>query len=195
MLTDNVFIDIFDLKDSLKKIWYYYLIIGLLLAITGAMGIFTPVVFSISLIYILSYGFLLMGFLNVYYAFKGRHNKYFHWGLILFNGIIDILAAICIFLNPFQSVIVLLIYIGILIMFKGFSLIFTKSKSFANEIPETHGLRALAVTRGILDVIFGVMIILCPLVLDFILPMIIGFYLLFAGLLMIIYSFQIKKAD
>ena len=62
MLTDNVFIDIFDLKGSLKKIWYYYLIIGILLAVTGAMGIFTPVVFSISLIYILSYGFLLMGF-------------------------------------------------------------------------------------------------------------------------------------
>ena len=80
-------------------------------------------------------------------------------------------------------------------MFKGFSLIFTKSKSFTNEIPETHSLRALAVTRGILDVIFGVMIILCPLILDFLLPMIIGFYLLFAGLLMIIYSFQIKKAD
>ncbi|MDQ9822356.1 hypothetical protein RFZ44_03085, partial [Acinetobacter sp. 163] len=68
-LTDNVFIDIFDLKGSLKKIWYFYLIIGILLAVTGAMGIFTPVVFSISLIYILSYGFLLMGFLNVYYAF------------------------------------------------------------------------------------------------------------------------------
>lgn len=159
------------------------------------MGIFNPVIFSVSLIYILSYGFLLMGFLNIYYAFKGRNNKYFHWGLILFNGIIDILASICIFINPFQSMIVLLIYIGILIMFKGFTLIFTKSKSFTNEIPEAHSLRAIVVTRGILDVIFGVMIVLCPLILDFILPMLIGFYLLLSGILMVIYSFQIKKAN
>lgn len=192
MINETIFVDVFDLKNSLKEIWYYYLILGILLAFTGGMGIFTPMAFSISLIYILSYGFLLMGFLNIYYAFKGRKNKYFHWGLILFNGVVDILASICIFINPFQSIIVLLIYIGILIMFKGFSLIFTKSKTFKNEIPEAHGLRAIVVTRGILDVIFGIMIILCPLVLEFILPMLIGFYLLFSGILMIIYSLQIK---
>lgn len=72
MANEKFYIDMFDLGGSLKRIWYYYLILGILLAITGLIGIFNPLGFSISLIYVLSWGFLLMGLLNIYYAYQGR---------------------------------------------------------------------------------------------------------------------------
>ena len=50
MANEKFYIDMFDLGGSLKRIWYYYLILGILLAITGLIGIFNPLGFSISLI-------------------------------------------------------------------------------------------------------------------------------------------------
>ena len=194
MTNEKFYIDMFDLGGSLKKLWYYYLIIGILLAITGLIGIFNPLGFSISLIYVLSWSFLLMGLLNIYYAYQGRKNKYLHWGIVLVSGIIDILAAFSIFYNPFESAVILLIYLGILMLFRGFSLIFTRGKAVADEIPEVHNIRSILIMRGILDIIFGILLVVCPLLMGYILPIIIGFYLLFMGILFIIYSIQVKRA-
>ena len=79
-------------------------------------------------------------------------------------------------------------------LFRGFSLIFTRGKAVADEIPEVHNIRSILVTRGILDIIFGILLVVCPLLMGYILPITIGFYLLFMGILFIIYSIQIKRA-
>ena len=194
MANEKFYIDMFDLGGSLKKIWYYYLIIGILLAITGLIGIVNPLGFSISLIYVLSWSFLLMGLLNIYYAYQGRKNKYFHWGIVLVSGIIDILAAVSIFYTPFDSAVILLIDLRILMLFSGCSLIFTSGKAVADDIPEVHSIRSILIVRGILDIIFGILLVICPLLMGYILPVIIGFYLLFMGILFIIYSIQVKRA-
>ncbi|MCJ8342372.1 MAG: DUF308 domain-containing protein [Cetobacterium sp.] len=187
--------DFFDLGNSLKKMWKYYLVIGIIFLLFGIFAIFKPEMFSLYIVAVLGWFFLFMGFGNIYYGINGKKNPAFHWGTVLFMGILEIISGIIVLLNPISSLYILTIYIGVFLIFRGASLTFAKNYSLINnENVHLHGLRSLTVINGILDMVFGVLAIIVPIFAEAVLVYTLAFYILFAGLLLLVFAFQIKEA-
>ncbi|MGL6154044.1 MAG: HdeD family acid-resistance protein [Cetobacterium sp.] len=187
--------DFLDLGNSLKKMWKYYFILGIVFLVLGIFAIFKPAIFSLYIVSLLGWFFLFAGFGNIFYGFSGRNNPAFHWGTILFMGILEVLSGFIILLNPISSLYILTIYIGVFLIFRGCSLIFAKNYyGITAENVHLNGLRSLTVMNGILDLVFGVLAILIPIFAEAVFIYTIAFYVLLAGLLLMVYAFQIKQS-
>lgn len=184
--------DFLDLNNSLKSLWKYYLVFGILFLLLGAAALVKPGAFSISIIYVIGWFLMFAGFGNVFYAFAGRNNPALHWGTILFQGILELISAVIIILNPFYSIFFLVVYLGVFLIFRGFMLIFAKSSPLV-EMTYLNGVRSLIVVNGILDILFGALALITPFFIEAVLVYTLAFYILFGGILLIVYGFQIKK--
>lgn len=112
-----------------------------------------------------------------------------NWWMLLVKGIIFIVLAIFIFGHPVEALIGLGIYIGIALLFTGLILIFISVS--ARKSMDSWGWKFAA---GVLDVLLGFMLLAHPGVTAVVLPFIIGFWVMFYGIILLTDAFGLKKA-
>ncbi|MGX6592355.1 HdeD family acid-resistance protein [Cetobacterium ceti] len=184
--------DYVDLNNSLKVLWKYHILFGILFVLLGGGAIIKPNFFSISIIYVIGWFILFLGIGNIYYGLSGKDNPSLHWGTILFQGFLEIFSGLLILFNPFYSIYFVVLYFGIFLLFRGCILIFGKSFSLT-EVSYLNGIRSLIIVNGILDILFGILSILAPFFIETLIIYILAFYCFLGGLLLIIFGFQIKN--
>jgi uncharacterized membrane protein HdeD (DUF308 family) len=112
-----------------------------------------------------------------------------YWWLILIKGIILIVLSFFIFSHPVSALVGLALYIGITLMATGLLLIVTAlSNKKANE---QWGWK---LTEGILDVLFAVILLSNPAVTATVFPFLVGFWMIFYGIMLFTGSFSAKRA-
>ena len=112
-----------------------------------------------------------------------------NWWISILVGILYILAGVWVMRTPLESYISLSIIFSVFIFISGiFQIVF----SISNK-DEMKGW-GWYLTGGILDLIIGILLITHPLMTMAILPLYIGFWLLFQSILSIGLSFQLKSA-
>lgn len=188
--------DFLDLANSLKFLWKYYIVFGLGFMIFGGLALFNPEFFAVYIISVIGWFFIFGGVGNFIYAIKGKGNPAFHWGTMLFMAILEIVSGIIVITNPIFSLYFLTIYIGVFLLFRGFSIIFAKNPGYGLlgvEDSHTNGLRSLNNLNGILDIIFGIMAMIIPLFAEQVFIYTLIFYLILGGLLILIYGAQIRS--
>lgn len=111
-----------------------------------------------------------------------------YWWLVLIKGIILIFLSFFIFGNPAGTLLGLALYIGISLMVTGVLLIIT---SISNRESDTQWGWNLA--GGILDLIFGFILLSNPAVTATVLPFVVGFWMIFYGITLFVGSFGSKK--
>lgn len=112
-----------------------------------------------------------------------------NWWISILVGILYILAGVWVMRTPLESYISLSIIFSVFIFISGiFQIVF----SISNR-DEMNGW-GWYLTGGILDLIIGILLITHPLMTMAILPLYIGFWLLFQSILSIGLSFQLKSA-
>lgn len=112
-----------------------------------------------------------------------------NWWISILVGILYILAGVWVMRTPLESYISLSIIFSVFIFISGiFQIVF----SISNK-DEMNGW-GWYLTGGILDLIIGILLITHPLMTMAILPLYIGFWLLFQSILSIGLSFQLKSA-
>ena len=188
--------DFLDLNKSLKMLWKYYFALGFIFLLAGVLGLFNPGMFSIYLIIILAWYFIFMGIGNVFYGITGRNNENFSWGAILFIGILELLMGLVLLFNPISTLYLVTVYVGILTVFKGFSLILTRisNKNINEANINTNDVRKLNIVRGVLDILLGTLILVIPFFAASVLIYMIIFYLILGGLSLFITGCEIRKA-
>lgn len=99
-----------------------------------------------------------------------------NWWLLLITGIIFILAGVVTFVYPAQSYLALAVFFGVAILMGG---IFKVAFAITNR-ENLHGW-GWTLASGVVDVVIGFILLGDPLISAAVLPFIVGFYILYAG--------------
>jgi uncharacterized membrane protein HdeD (DUF308 family) len=110
-----------------------------------------------------------------------------YWWLVLIKGIILILLSFFVFGNPVSALMGLVLYIGIATLATGIFLIIV---SLSGPKEENWGWR---LAEGIIDLIFGFVLLSNPGISAAVLPFVVGFWVIFSGILTFVGSFTAKK--
>ena len=109
--------------------------------------------------------------------------------LLVIAGIIFILAGIFCWLNPLWSYVHLVRFSGIALLLSGIILMVSSSYADMSFAKEKTSMRI----DGILDIIFGILLIFNPLLTFFILPFLIACWILCKGIMKIIIAVLFRK--
>ena len=165
--------------------WWVLLLWGILAIVLGFMFLTSPGITTEILITFMGAFWLVGGLFSIASLFVDRTNM----GWKLFLAVIDIIAGILILTYPFYSTVFILgffvIFIGFYACFIGGSYLFQafKTKDWGNGV------------LGVISLIFGILLLVRPLLTAGMLPFIAGIFLFLGGVSAIVSSFMIKKVQ
>ena len=134
--------------------------------------------------------FLPGGYLNL--LFMKRHFENLtarasrlikHWWLLLIAGILCIIAGVCVFAFPVESYVTLSVLFGILMLITGAAQLIIASTS-GNYLM----MRGYFIVGGVLDVILGIFLCVYPGVTLFVLPILMGLWLMYHSFMIISFA-------
>jgi len=179
------------LKELFSSIWWLVLLRGFVILLMGLLLIFRPVPTIIVLVYLLGFYWFFDGIFTLIESVRGRKsNQEWRWGL--FVGIVSVLAGVIVFTQPYISAVIgatFVIYlVAILALISGIWGIMTGvrlRKVISNEWSMILG--------GVLAALFGILLMVNPLVSAMTLVWIMGIFALIGGIALIALSFRIRS--
>lgn len=115
-------------------------------------------------------------------------NKTQYWWLMLLKGIVLIILSFFVFRHPIASLLGLAVYIGFSLLFTGILLIV--ASLMGRDADDNWGLR---LAEGIMDLIFGGILLSNPGITVAVFPFIVGFWMIVYGVMTFSGSFKAKK--
>ncbi|WP_291906529.1 HdeD family acid-resistance protein [Chitinophaga sp. CB10] len=110
-----------------------------------------------------------------------------YWWLYLVNGIIFLLAGFVVFSNPFSSYVLLSIFFAVTLFVSGIAeIIFAVSNR-----RHMYGW-GWSLASGIIDLVVGFLLMIYPAVSMAVIPIFLGFWFLFRGISLIVFSIQLS---
>jgi uncharacterized membrane protein HdeD (DUF308 family) len=174
------------LSDILAESWWLVGLRGILAIIIGLICLLTPGIAIGALILLFAAYMLVDGLFAIAAGIRNARNGE-RWGLLLFEGLVDIAAAAVAFLWPGLTLVVLIWIIAIWAIISGALML-----SAAFTLKQDHGRWWLAL-GGICSLIFGVLLVIAPLVGAFVLIWWLGAYALIFGVLLLVLAFQLHS--
>jgi len=163
--------------------WWLLLVWGILALLIGIMFVATPGITTVIFITFLGAYWLVGGLFTLGSLFVDRTNE----GWKIFLSVINILAGLLILMYPLYSTFFIIeffiIFIGFWACFIGGAYLFQ-----AYSAKDTGG-----GVLGAASLIFGILILIFPLISGLLIPYIIGGFAILAGISSIVISFAAKK--
>jgi len=178
------------MQEFKKKVFTYLLVTGIIFSLVGIFGIFSPTIFSVYLVDILAAFFLVSGVKNFTKGFQFRKVPNFYWGLYIFIGVLEVVISLSLFSSLSVSQIYMIIYAGIFMLFKGMFIFLTilfNRKIFPSLVDFSLG-------SGIIDLLFGVLLVALPFFSQQFIFLCIAWYILFSGANLILSAFYFKRS-
>jgi uncharacterized membrane protein HdeD (DUF308 family) len=163
--------------------WWILLLWGLLSVIIGILFLVLPGITTIVFVTFLGAYWLVGGIFSLVGLAFDRTN----WGWKIFLAVINLIAGILVLLYPFYSTFLLLLFfvvlIGIWALFIGGAHLYHAFtfKDAGNGI------------LGIISIIFGLLLLLFPLISAALLPFVAGTFAIVIGIIAIVISFKINR--
>jgi uncharacterized membrane protein HdeD (DUF308 family) len=111
-----------------------------------------------------------------------------YWWLLLIKGIILIVLSFFVFARPISALVGLALYIGISLMATGIALI---AVALSNR--KSNDQWGWKLTEGIVDILFAFILLSNPAVTASVFPFVVGFWMIFYGVMLFAGSFTSKK--
>jgi uncharacterized membrane protein HdeD (DUF308 family) len=163
--------------------WWLVLLEGLFVVIFGILIITAPGTTLVFLVQVFGFYLLIGGILRIVSIFVGSSS----WGWKLVGGILGILAGIVVLNHPLWSTVLVPLYavyiIGFLSIVEG---IFEFIAAFQGD---GWGIGLL----GILRIVFGIILVINPLIGVVALPFVLGAVMLAGGIAAIVVSFRMRS--
>ena len=163
--------------------WWLVLLWGLLSLIIGIMFLTTPGITTLIMITFMGAYWLVGGFFTLGSLFVDKTNM----GLKIFLSVVNILAGIIILLYPLYSAVFILSFFAIFIGFWG---LFIGAVHLFQAFKTKDGGNGVL---GIISIIFGIIILIYPLIAAELIPFIVGVFAIVSGIAAVIAAFQVKK--
>jgi len=174
------------LSEVLADSWWAVGLRGLLGILFGLICLLTPGIAVGAFVILFSAYMLVDGVFAIVSGIKAARNGE-RWGLLILEGIVDIAAGVIAFLWPLITLVALTWLIAIWAIVSGALML---GAAFTLNID--HGRWWLAL-GGIASVIFGILLVIEPLVGAVVLTMWIGAYALVFGMVLLILAFQLHS--
>jgi uncharacterized membrane protein HdeD (DUF308 family) len=174
------------LSEVLADSWWAVGLRGLLGILFGLICLLTPGIAVGAFVILFAAYMLVDGVFAIVSGIKAARNGE-RWGLLILEGIVDIAAGVVAYLWPLITLVALTWLIAIWAIVSGALML---ASAFTLNID--HGRWWLAL-GGIASVIFGILLVIEPLVGAVVLTMWIGAYALVFGVVLLILAFQLHS--
>ncbi len=173
--------------QAIQHHWWMLALRGLLAIIFGLIALFSPGIALLAFIYVFGAYVLIDGIIAVIVSMR-EHDSHDHWGWVLFEGILSIVAGIIAFVLPGITALVLLYIVAAWAIVTGMMEIFA-----AVSIGRFVSREWTLLLAGILSLAFGLLLIIFPRAGLLSLLWLVGIYSIAFGVLFIIRAFQLRS--
>ena len=174
-----------------QDIWWLVLIRGIIVTILGLLLIFRTAETVTALVWLMGIYWFIDGIFTVVESIRGRKSHQ-NWGWGVFVGILSLLAGIVVFTRPFITAVMgamFVIYlIAFMIMSSGIGSIFTGIR-LRKKIDNEWSM----ILSGALYTLFGLMLLINPMVSAMVLTNTVGLFALAGGIVLIILAMRLHK--
>jgi uncharacterized membrane protein HdeD (DUF308 family) len=173
--------------QTLVQNWWLFLLRGILGIIFGLLALIFPGPTILSLVLLFSAYMLVDGIFGIVSAARAIRHKEDRWGLLIFEGLLNIAVGIAAFLWPGLTVVAFVWLVAAWAIVTGGLL---TAVGFRLNID--HG-RWWMVLGGLLSLAYGVLLIIAPLIGAIVLTWWIAAYALAFGIALVIFSFKLRS--
>jgi uncharacterized membrane protein HdeD (DUF308 family) len=190
-MTSTTINDVSDLRSGspsgmLARNWWLFTLRGVLGIIFGLIALIFPGPTMLSLVIFFSAYMLVDGIAAIVSGVRAMRQRH-RWGLLIFEGVLDIAAGILAFLWPGLTVLAFVLLVAAWAILTGALL---TAAGFRLNID--HG-RWWLVLGGLLSIAYGALLVATPLIGAIVLTWWMGAYALAFGIALIIFSFKLRS--
>ena len=172
---------------ALAQNWWLFTLRGGLGVIFGCLALIFPGPTMLSLVILFSAYMLVDGVAGIIAAARKIRRKEDRWGLLIFEGLLNIAVAIAAFLWPGITVLAFVLLVAAWAIVSGALM---TAAGFRLNIE--HG-RWWLVLGGLLSLAYGVVLIITPMIGAIVLTWWLGAYALVFGVALVIFSFKLRS--
>jgi uncharacterized membrane protein HdeD (DUF308 family) len=173
--------------ETLVQNWWLFTLRGVLGIIFGILALIFPGPTILSLVLLFSAYMLVDGIFGIISAVRAIRRKEDRWGLLIFEGLVNIAVGIAAFVWPGLTVVAFMwliaawaVVTGGLMTAAGFRLNVDRGRWWL-------------VLSGLLSLAFGVLLIITPLIGAIVLTWWLGAYALVFGVALVVFSFKLRS--
>jgi uncharacterized membrane protein HdeD (DUF308 family) len=172
--------------DNLAQNWWLFTLRGIFGILFGLIALIFPGPTMLSIVIVFSAYMLVDGVAGIISAMRAIRRKEDRWGLLIFEGLLNIAVGIVAFLWPGVTVIAFVLLVAAWAIVTGALM---TTAGFRLNID--HG-RWWLILGGLLSLVYGVLLIATPLIGALVLTWWIGAYAFAFGVVLIIFSFKLR---
>jgi uncharacterized membrane protein HdeD (DUF308 family) len=173
------------MSQLLAQNWWALALRGAFAIIFALIAFFSPGATLLSLVWVFAAYMLVDGVFGIVSGIRAASNNQ-RWGLLILEGILNILVGVIAFLMPGLTVLFFVTLMAVWSLITGVLMIVA-----AFKLNPTYG-RGWLIFSGIVSVLFGVALLLAPLVGAVVLTWWLGAYALIFGISLLVLAFKLK---
>ena len=177
----------FPSPETLVQNWWLFTLRGIFAIVFGLLALIFPGPTMLSLVILFSAYMLVDGIFGIISAVRAIRRKEDRWGLLIFEGLIDIAVGILAFLWPGITVVAFVLLVGAWAIVTG-----AVMTAAGFRLNVSHG-RWWLVLSGVLSLAFGTLLVIIPLIGAVVLTWWIGAYALAFGVALVVFSFKLRS--
>jgi uncharacterized membrane protein HdeD (DUF308 family) len=173
------------MSSLLAQNWWAVALRGVFAIIFALIAFFSPGATLLSLVWVFAAYMLVDGLFGIVSGIRAASNNQ-RWGLLVLEGILNILVGVIAFIMPGLTVLFFVTLMAVWSLITGVLMIVA-----AFKLNPTYG-RGWLIFSGIVSVLFGVALLLAPLVGAVVLTWWLGAYALVFGISLLVLAFKLK---
>jgi uncharacterized membrane protein HdeD (DUF308 family) len=176
-----------NIKSIAKAVWWLVLLRGILMALFGIIALVSPGIALLTLIWLFGFYALLDGVTAIVIGFRTRGEP--HWVWTVVQGVISVLAGLVALVWPGATAFALLFVVAFWAIMLGFGEIagaFTSRRGGS-------GAWGWTLAAGVLNVLFGVVLLIWPASGILTLVWLVGVFSLIGGVTLVVLSFKVRS--
>ena len=177
----------FPSPETLVQNWWLFTLRGIFAIVFGLLALIFPGPTMLSLVILFSAYMLVDGIFGIISAVRAIRRKEDRWGLLIFEGLINIAVGILAILWPGITVVAFVLLVGAWAIVTG-----AVMTAAGFRLNVSHG-RWWLVLSGLLSLGFGTLLVIIPLIGAVVLTWWIGAYALAFGVALVIFSFKLRS--
>src|ERR1700716_3017755 len=177
----------FPSPEALVQNWWLFTLRGILAIVFGLLALIFPGPTMLSLVILFSAYMLVDGVFGIIAAVRAIRRKEDRWGLLIFEGLLNIAVGILAFLWPGITVVAFVWLIAAWAIVSGGLM---TAAGFRLNIERG---RWWLVLGGLLSLAYGVLLIITPLIGAIVLTWWLGAHALVFGIALVIFSFKLRS--
>lgn len=171
---------------DVRRSWPWVLALGILALIAGLITLVWPSVTVYALVFVLGVFLIVAGGAEIGWSIAERHTD--GWGFILFRGIVDLIAGVVVLAWPDVTALVLALLLAAwLFVYAVMSLWY--AYRHRGDRPHTGHF----VAKGIAALVAAVITVAWPSITILVVALVIGFMLIFWGVVLTRFAFVLRK--